>query len=328
MVGSVGPRWRLADVARRPFGQQRSASALRATIAVIGVGGTLAVSAVVVAGPRDGSAADPFVAGQQAVDVAALTGPAAEAGFARAAASRLRLGFPTPARQEASHVVDRFAATTYDEVTAFDGFGRMVSLQRFDTAGRLTAAVRFGWSSGGGAPLPDGTAARARAESLVTATLGAPPSGLVRVGRTGADGGWTVGWTRSVAGIQVPGDGVRVQLWADGSLHSFSRSERRLAPAPAVTLDRATVRGLLDGQLDRWFAGAQRSEVTVTGLDLAWVAPNDTFAPGRPDAPAATLRLAWVGRIATTATLAESLRGLEVYLDAGDGSVLGGDVLR
>ena len=66
----------------------------------------------------------------------------------------------------------------------------------------------------------------------------------------------------------------------------------------------------------------------MTGLDLAWVAPNDTFAPARPDAPAATLRLAWVGRVATTATLAESLRGLEVYLDAGDGSLLGGDVLR
>ena len=328
MVGSNAFRGRLADVARRPFGQPRSASTFRATIALIAIGGALAMTAVIVAGPRDGSAADPFVAGQQAVDVATLAGPAADASFARADAARLRLGFPAPARQEASHVVDRFAGTTYDEITAFDGVGRMISLQRFDTAGRLTAAVRFGWSSRGGAPLPDATTARARAESIVTATLGAPPAGLVRVGRTGADGGWTVGWTRSVAGIPVPGDGVRVQLWADGSLHGFSRTERRLAPTPEVTLDRTTVRRLLDGQLDRWFAGTHRSEVTVTGLDLAWVAPNDTFAPARPDAPAATLRLAWVGRVATTATLAESLRGLEVYLDAGDGSLLGGDVLR
>jgi hypothetical protein len=68
--------------------------------------------------------------------------------------------------------------------------------------------------------------------------------------------------------------------------------------------------------------------VTNTALELAWMAPNDTFAPSRPDAPAATLRLSWVARVATTAALADSLRGLELYLDAGDGSLLGGDVLR
>jgi len=326
MVGSLDLRGRLAGVADRA--RARRLASARLAIGLGSIAGVLAMTAILAASPRSGTAADPFVAGQQAIDVATLTGSAAQAGFARADASRLRLGWPAPARQEASHVVDRFAGTTYDEITAFDGVGRMISLQRFDTAGRLTAAVRFGWSSEGGAPLPDATAARAQAERFVTATLGSQPAGLVRVGRTGADGGWTVGWTRSVAGVPVPGDGTRIQLWADGSLHSFSRTERRLAPAPAVTLDRATVRRILDAQLDRWFAADQRRQVTVTGVDLAWVAPNDTFAPARPDAPVATLRLAWVGRVATTATLAESLRGLEVYLDAGDGSILGGDVLR
>jgi hypothetical protein len=68
--------------------------------------------------------------------------------------------------------------------------------------------------------------------------------------------------------------------------------------------------------------------VTLTGLALAWVPPNDTFAPTAPDAPGAVLRLAWVVRAATSGGLSDSLRGLEIYLDAADGSVFGGDILR
>jgi hypothetical protein len=58
------------------------------------------------------------------------------------------------------------------------------------------------------------------------------------------------------------------------------------------------------------------------------VAPNDTFEPTRPDAPAEVRRLAWVVSVRTSGPLAEALRGLEVSIDAGDGSLLGGDVLR
>ena len=58
------------------------------------------------------------------------------------------------------------------------------------------------------------------------------------------------------------------------------------------------------------------------------MAPNDTFSPDRPDAPSSTLRLSWVARVATTGSLADSLRGLELYVDAGDGALIGGDVLR
>ncbi len=171
---------------------------LRATLAAAFIAGSVAVTALVAVTPRSGAAADPFVAGQQAVDVATLSGPAAAAGIARADATRTELGLPLPARQVVSHVVDRFAGTTYDEVTAFDGVGRMTALQRFDTAGRLTAAVRFGLTGDGGPPLADAAAARQRAEGLVGAALGAPPAGVAGVVRSGSDGGWTVAWTRSV----------------------------------------------------------------------------------------------------------------------------------
>ncbi|MFI5225261.1 MAG: hypothetical protein ACHQ3P_01150 [Candidatus Limnocylindrales bacterium] len=301
---------------------------VRATLAAAFLAGSVAVTALIAIAPGGGAAADPFVAGQQAVDVATLSGPAAAAGIARADATRTQLGLPLPARQIVSHVVDRFAGTTYDEVTAFDGVGRMTALQRFDPAGRLTAAVRFGLTGDGGPALADASAARQRAEMLASAALGTPPAGVIGIARTGSDGGWTVVWTRLVAGIPVPGDGVRVQLWPDGSLHGFSRTERSLAPAPAVTLDRSTARGLVDAQLGRWFSGTQRSEVTVTAMELGWMAPNDTFSPARPDAPSSTLRLCWVARVATTGSLADNLRGLELYLDAVDGTLIGGDVLR
>jgi hypothetical protein len=56
------------------------------------------------------------------------------------------------------------------------------------------------------------------------------------------------------------------------------------------------------------------------------VAPNDTWDPGRPDAPDATLRLAWVVRLEAAGTLAERMRMVEFWLDAGDGALLGGDI--
>jgi hypothetical protein len=211
-------------------------------------------------------------------------------------------------------------------VTDLDANDRVLAIQRFDAAGRLIAAMRFGWTGDGGPVLRNDGAARDRALHLV-ASVGAVADGSPRVARA-ASGGWTVTWTRTVAGLPVPGDGTRVQLWADGSLHGFSRTERQLAPAPSVTLDRGTARRLIDAQLDRWFTGPTRGQVVVTSVDLAWIPPNDTFAPSRPDAPSSVLRLAWLVRVATTGALSDSLRALEIFLDAGDGSLLGGDVLR
>jgi hypothetical protein len=135
-----------------------------------------------------------------------------------------------------------------------------------------------------------------------------------------------VAWDRTVAG--VPGDGLRIQLWPDGSVHGITRSERVLAPRPGVLLDEASVRLSAEAQLDRWFHGNARREVTMAGLALAWMPPNDTFAPVGPDAPGAVLRLAWVARVTTSGGLIDNLRGHEIYLDAGDGSTFGGDILR
>ncbi len=62
-------------------------------------------------------------------------------------------------------------------------------------------------------------------------------------------------------------------------------------------------------------------------MERVWIAPNDSFGGRRLDAPAETLRLAWAVRFDATGALAERVRSVEVWLDAGDGSVLGGDAI-
>ena len=272
-------------------------------------------------------ASRPFQAGEQGVVEARLPAIAAAAQVERASRTGSLLGMPAAARRDARRVVDRFGGRTYDEVAEYDARDRLISLQRFGLDGRLLAAVRFGLRGDGGPPLHGTAGARLRAERLA-ASLGLEAAGTPRIVAAPSNAGWSVAWDRVVAGIPVPGDGLRIQLWPDGSVHGLTRSERALAPRPAVLLDDPRARASAEAQLDRWFHGSARREVALTGLALAWVPPNGTFAPVWPDAPGAVLRLAWVARVTTRGGLADNLRGLEIYLDAGDGSVFGGDILR
>jgi hypothetical protein len=131
-----------------------------------------------------------------------------------------------------------------------------------------------------------------------------------------------------VDGVPVPGDGLRIQLWPDGSVHGLTRSERALADRPAAALDAVRARSIAEAQLGTWFRGGVGGGMTIAGLGLAWVPPNDTFAPAGPDAPDSVLRLAWVVRATASGQLTDTLRALEIYVDAGSGAVIGGDILE
>jgi hypothetical protein len=271
-------------------------------------------------------APDSFQAGEVGLAQAPLPAAAAALQIERAGRTATLLGLPAATRRSVTRVVDRFGGRTYDEIAEYDARDHLLSLQRFDTDGRLLAAVRFGLRGGGGTALTD-PGVRQRAQGLAT-TLGLEATGTPRLAAAPSNAGWTVAWDRTVAGIPVPGDGLRIQLWPDGSVHGLSRSERALAVRPASLLDEARARSIVDGRLDAWFSGQARGQVALTGVALAWVPPNDTFAASAPDAPSAVLRLAWVARVATSGALSENLRAIEIYVDAGDGSILGGDILR
>lgn len=294
-------------------------------IAAVAVAGT-AISLGFPFGPSPGDAADPFVAGGPVTERTPVAPDRAASALARAAIVRSRLGLPEPAASRVERVVDRFDGTAYDEVTETDRSGRTLQLQRFDARGRLVGAVALGWQAAGGPPLANPAAARARGNRLA-ADLGLDAAGVPDV-RTGAeDAGWTLTWPRVVDGVPVVGDGVRLDLWPDGRMHAIVRTERPLAARPATTLDEAAARARAAATLANLF-GSRAGQVRVASLGLGWVAPNDAFDPSAPDAPGATLRLAWIVEARTSGDLADGLRAVKLFLDAGTGTLIGGDVLR
>jgi hypothetical protein len=222
-------------------------------------------------------------------------------------------------------VVDRFGGRAIDEVVLRDGAGSRLAIVRMRPDGRLVAAIRLGWSGREGAAI--GTArARARASDAARAA-GLAVEGPAAIGRD-IDGGWRATWARTANGYDVLGDGATVTLFADGTVHAVAERRRDLAPEPDPRLSSETAERLARERLSAVLGMADVERATIVGLDLAWVAPNDTFDAAAPDAPDPVLRLAWVARVRTTGPLVERLRALELYLDAGSGALLGGDLLR
>jgi hypothetical protein len=305
---------------RAPLGKRRARLVVAATVAGVAIG--LGIPG----GTAPGDAADRFVAGGPAVERAPIRPDRAAPVLAAASASRTQLGLPEPVSVDVEHVTDRLGGTTYDEVTERDGSGRTLHLQRFDERGRLVGAVSFGWQAAGGRRLPDNAAARARATALATG-LGLDVAGQPDVRAEPDDTGWTIAWPRMADGIPVPGDGIRIDLWPDGRVHAVVRTERPLAVRPARVIDEAAARARAAITLGDLF-GSRSGQVAIAAAALGWIAPNDAFEPTAPDAPDATLRLAWVVEARTRGDLSDGLRAVKLFLDAGSGALLGGDVLR
>ncbi|MEO5940239.1 MAG: hypothetical protein ABIQ76_05065, partial [Candidatus Limnocylindrales bacterium] len=220
---------------------------------------------------------------------------------------------------------DRFEHRIYDEVTSLDGGGREVAIARFELDGSVAMAVALGWHPAAGRTL-DGPAAARRAETFVHAA-GLSPAGRAVARPSAGGGGWSIAWPRVVAGATVRGDGLRVTLWPDGTFHGLTRTERPLAPTPGRQI-RADEARQAAASLVAVGAGESAADLRVIAVERTWIAPNDLFATTRVDAPATTLRLAWAVRFDAVGSLAERVRSLEVWLDAGDGSLLGGDVIE
>lgn len=280
-----------------------------------------ATLAMLTLGPLGGQARDAFVAGDDATSTRALSPGAAGAVVRRAARLEAALGFPAGTRT-AVRVHDRFSAETYDEVTTRDARGRPIAVHRFLADGRLRSAVALGWSTATGSLTPAAATGRARAAAR-DAAVPTPGRAAVRKDRTGS--GWTVAWARSEAGVPVHGDGTWIRLWPDGSVHSVASVTSDLAP-DAARIDAATARGLVAAWIAER-APALRDAVLGTP-ELAWVAANDLFDAGGPDAPSADRRLAWIVRVVPTGTTADAVRTIEVFVGATDGTFVGGDVLE
>ncbi len=172
--------------------------------------------------------------------------------------------------------------------------------------------------------VPRRPAARATA---LAADLGLGVAGQPEVRQEPDDTGWAIAWPRVDDGIPVAGDGVRIDLWPDGRVHAVVRTERPLASRPSRVIDEATARAHATVALAD-LLGSRPGQVAITAVALGWIALNDAFEPAAPDAPDATLRLAWVVEADAQGDLSENLRAVKLFLDAGSGALLGGDILR
>lgn len=288
--------------------------------------GLLAVAMIATAalGTSPGAARDAFVAGGRSTQPVALGEAGRQMALDRAARTAQALGFPNGARRVAVRLHDLWAGIVVDEVTTYDAAGRPMAIQRTTTDGHLRTAVRLGWSDATGDL--DGSAATRRATSLLDAAgirvAGRPLAAPDRSGR-----GWTIAWPRQKDGVPVRGDGTWVRLWPDGSLHSVAIADAPLAPARSTPLPASDARRRAEALVASWAPGGP-ARGTIDGLALAWIAPNDLFDAAHPDAPEVVRRLAWVVRVTPLGDLASRLRSVELFIDAGDGRLLGGDVLE
>jgi hypothetical protein len=284
----------------------------------------LAITGLLSIGGSAGQAADPFVAGGRSTRPL----PAAADDLARARTRgqtlAAALGLPGVS-QRVQRLDDAFEHRTYDEVASIDAAGREVAITRLELDGSVAMAVSLGWHPAGGRAL-DGPAATIRATALARAA-GLTPSGQASVRSSAGAGGWSISWPRISDGVAVRGDGLRIALWPDGALHGLTRTERPLAPAPARSMD-ADAAGSAATAVVTAHVGASADDLRLVALERVWVAPNDSFGGARLDAPAATLRLAWAVRYEAQGALAERLRSIEVWVDAGDGQLLGGDLIE
>lgn len=261
--------------------------------------------------PQQGAPATPSLGADRIAALRQLAGSAART-----------LALPVETSLTMNHVVDRLSYGEYDEVVGFDALNRPLWVLRFGDLNDIRTAVRFGVRQ----------ANRALGRTAIAATAGRLarrlnlPGGPATITRDQTNHQWEIRWQRSLNGIPVGGDGAWLTLWADGSLHLFGQLERPNAARPAeiVSSNRATE--IVQQYLDQWFAGPARADVATSRITLGWVSPNAMFRPDRPIEPDPVLRLALIVEVAVSGPTRDRLTALEVYLDAGTGDLLGGDV--
>lgn len=309
----------------------RSTSAVKAVLAAATVVVGLAMSpgqltaASFTDGGFDSKGTDTARAGQPVVTDTVLSADDSPEVFARADAARDALGFPVGSKKAGRHVKDGFQNSDYDEVAEVGSSGQPLAITQFDGDGRLLAAVRFDAPSGPQVKVTSDAAARAAQRGL--AGTGLTVGGAPRIDANTLTGGWDVHWDRVQDGFAVRGDETRVHVWQDGRIESVARVEHKLAAAPSRRLGQVEAQEAVALQVDAWSSGEDTS-YAVQGMDVEWVGPNAMFEPSKVGAAPGPYRLAWVANIKPSGPASEYVRLITLYVDAGNGAVIGGDIVE
>jgi len=245
--------------------------------------------------------------------------------FARAGRAPDAFGFPAGSKRSGRHVHDGYQNSDYDEVSELDGTGRPLALTQLDADGRLVAAMRFDAQPAQLTRTVSDVAVKTAQRGLNA--FGLQVGGQARATENEITGGWDVQWSRVEAGFKVRGDEVRVHVWHDGRIQSAARVEHQLSPAPGRTLGQTEARQAADRQMATWFSG-KHSGYSVDGIDMQWVGPNAAFDAGKVNATPQPYRLAWVVNVKPSGDAADYVALITLFVDAADGSIIGGDVVE
>ncbi|HET7677446.1 MAG TPA: hypothetical protein VFK38_06300 [Candidatus Limnocylindrales bacterium] len=193
---------------------------------------------------------------------------------------------------------------------------------RFDAAtGRLAGYVRTEWRADFALPRVDEQGAVPAAQRFALRSGVALPAVEPTVAWDGGWQAWEVRWPRLADGIAVVGDGVTVAVLRGGQLKAISIRERPLRPAPLRPIGPAEARVIAE----RFATGSIHApDLRIEAVRQAWLAGNDFAAPDGPDVESAELRLAYVVRFSHSVAGWTERQVLELYVDAGDGRIIGG----
>jgi hypothetical protein len=302
----------------------------RATVkSVIGAGAIVACLVVtagrMVAAPQPSGGFDQAVVGEPTRFETTLDANAETVVLARAGKVRDALGFPVGAKHTSRHVRDGFEQAEYDEVSEVDAAGRITSITQFDGRGQLRAAIRLDSAPRAGLNVTRKTAIDSARRSALAAGLAVDSPSGTEVDQ--ANGGWTIRWARLQDGIRVRDDETLVHLWSDGRIQSLARVVHDLASPPDRRIGSDQARQVVGTTFDQWFAG-RNSGYTIQSVGLEWVGPNGVFDPARITDSPQPYRLAWVANVKPTGTAANYVWLITVYVDAGDGTIIGGYVVE
>jgi hypothetical protein len=245
--------------------------------------------------------------------------------FARHGKARDAFGFPVGSKRAGRHVHDGYQNLDYDEVSEVDSAGKTVSMTQFGLDGQLVAAMRFDTQPVQLTRATGDAAVRAALRSLTS--VGMQVGGDARATENDISGGWDVSWHRVEDGIAVRGDETRVHVWHDGRIQSAARVAHQLAAAPGGRLGQTEARQAVDRQMNAWLTDKQ-SGYSVGAMDVQWVGPNAAFDPSKLNAAPAPYRMAWVVNVKPSGAAVDYVQLITLFIDAGDGSIIGGDVVE
>ena len=248
---------------------------------------------------------------------------AAGAAQSRADALAARLGLTgraLPGRRERDVRNERLV----DEVTLANAAGERTAQLTFDAAtGAPLVVARLDRPQGSDTSRLDARSAPRAARGFLQAAGLNVPAGDPQTRWDPGLGTWKVGWERTIDGIPAPGDGMFVDVLPGGQFAALAVVETPAAtrpPAP-ISPDRAQEAAMA------WATAhglPSFPRFAVRAPFLEWRQANDFVDPAKPDSPEPLLRLVYSVSFSYLPQGEESPHLLVLYVDAGNGTLIGG----